>query len=80
MLDTTAKDPDVNPDGLITLEGRLHPNPPDSMVFSMRMSQRLLNHIKQKARELSYKEQKDITYQMLIAQAVEEKYPIPEEG
>ena len=75
-LDVTAPDMDVRSDGLIVQEGRSNALPADSIVFYMRMRQDLLNHIKQIARELSYKEQKDITYQMLICEAVEEKYPI----
>ena len=74
-LDTTGRDPNVQPDSLMTTEGQLHHSPADSIVFYMRMSDTLLKHIKQAARERSYKEQKDITYQMLICEAVAEKYP-----
>jgi len=72
-IDVNAKDED--PEN-VTIEARLHPNPPDSQVFYMRMSGTLLNHVKQVARERSYHEQQDITYQMLICEAVAEKYPV----
>ena len=53
-------------------ESKLHPV--DSIVFYMRMKKDLLDYVKQKARERSYMEQTDITYQMLINEAIEEKY------
>ncbi len=58
------------------LESRLHPSPADSIVFYMRLPKVLLDHVKQIARERSYKEVKDITYQMLIAEAIADKYPM----
>jgi len=74
-LDVTGKDPNVQPDSLMTTEAKLHPSPADSIVFYMRMSKDLLDTVKQAARERSYKEQQDITYQMLICEAVAKKYP-----
>ena len=79
VLDTEAKDPDVQSNSLLTQEARLHPSvPSDSIVFSMRMKKDLLDHVKQLARKKSYEEKRDISYQSLIAEAVEEKYPMQE--
>ena len=72
-LDVNAKDEDVNKDGII--EQRLKNHRANNMVFSMRMDQDLLNHIKQVARQESARLKIDVPYQMLIAEAVEEKYP-----
>ena len=72
-LDVNAPDPDNE----IT-EAKLHPSPADSIVFYMRLPKKLLDHVKQIARERSYKEKKDITYQMLIAEAITNKYPMEE--
>ena len=71
-LDVTAKDEEDK----IT-EAKLHPC--DSITFYMRAKKDLLDHIKQIARERSYNEQKDITYQMLINDALEKAYPMSEE-
>ena len=71
-LDVTAKDEENK----IT-EAKLHPS--DSITFYMRAKKDLLDHIKQIARERSYNEQKDITYQMLITDALEKVYPLPKE-
>jgi hypothetical protein len=80
MLDINKKDPDVQPDSLLTIEARLHPNiPANTMVFSMRMEEDLLNHVKQIAREMSYKSKKNISYQAVINDAVISKYPLPKE-
>jgi len=66
----------LNTDVNRTTEAKLHPAPSDSIVFYMRMKKDLLDRVKQIARERSYKEQLDITYQMLICEAVSEKYPL----
>ena len=73
MLDVNAKDEDVRSDGLI--ETRLKNYRRDDMVFSMRMNEELLHRIKQAARVESAKRKVDIPYQMLICEAVDEKYP-----
>ena len=77
ILDVTAKDSKVQSDSLMTTEAKLHPS--ESITFYMRMSKDLLDHVKQTARERSYNEQKDITYQMLIIEAVAKTYPLPRE-
>lgn len=77
MLDLNAKDPDVNENGII--EQRLKNYRINDIVFSMRMDQDLLEHIKQIAREQSAELKINIPYQMLISEAVVEKYPIGEE-
>jgi len=68
-LDVTAKDEEDK----IT-EAKLHPA--DCITFYMRVRKDLLDHIKQIARERSYNEQKDITHQMLIIDALEKIYPM----
>ncbi len=75
-LDITAKDEDVNANGII--ETRLKNYRKDTIVFSMRMEQDLLDHIKQVAREKSAELKADVPYQLLMIQAIEEKYPIGE--
>lgn len=73
-LDITAPDEDVNENGII--ETRLKNYRKDTIVFSMRMEQDLLDHIKQVAREKSAELKVDVPYQLLMIQAIEEKYPI----
>jgi cytidylate kinase len=69
-----------NDNSNIVLETRLNNyRGSNDMVFSMRMNGDLLDHIKQIAREKSVELKKDVPYQLLIIQAVEEKYPLPEE-
>jgi hypothetical protein len=73
ICDVTAQDEDVNEDGII--EKKLKDYRLNTVVFSMRMEQDLLTHIKQIAREKSAKLHIDVPYQMLISEAVIEKYP-----
>ena len=75
--DTTIKNDNVNENGIMELRLKSHRS--NNMVFSMRMDQDLLNHIKQIAREQSAKSRVNIPYQMLISEAVLEKYPMSEE-
>jgi len=75
-LDVTARDEDVNENGII--ETRLKNYRKDTIVFSMRMEQDLLDHIKQVAREESVRMKRDVPYQILIAEAVKDKYPMGE--
>ncbi len=84
ILDTSPDplivDTSIKPDLLMTIESRLHPNiPSDTIVFSMRMDKDLLDHIKQVAREISFKTKKNIGYQTIINEAVMEKYGIKKE-
>lgn len=76
ILDLNEKDLNVDSKGILDTE-RTSKKAFDSIVFSMRMNIDLLNHIKQIAREKSFKEKRDISYQSLISDAVEEKYPLP---
>jgi len=78
LLDVNAKDENVNNDGIIENRLKNHRGS-NTIVFSMRMDQDLLNHIKQIARKQSVKERIDVPYQMLISEAVLEKYPMPKE-
>lgn len=70
LLDLDAKDPDELRESLI--------HPPfssNTIVFSMRMEADLLKRVKQYARELSFKEERDISYQKIINDIVLEKFP-----
>ena len=83
IMDTTA-DPIMCDTGgsnaNIILETRLgNYRDANDMVFSMRMNGDLLKHIKQIAREKSAKLKADVPYQLLMIQAIEEKYPMPED-
>jgi len=51
----------------------------NNIVFSMRMNEDLLKHIKQIAREKSAELKVDIPYQLLMIQAIEEKYSLSKE-
>lgn len=51
----------------------------DSIVFSMRMGQRELDHFKQLAREKSAKDHVDVSYQQFITDAALKSYPMPKE-
>ena len=48
----------------------------DSIVFSMRMRQDILEHFKQLAREKSVSERRDVSYQGLITEAALKTYPM----
>ena len=80
MLDTNAPNDDVEQDG-VTLKGGSTSKQisSDAITCYMRISKDLLDHIKQIARERSYNEQKDITHQMLIIDALEKVYPMSKE-
>jgi len=83
IMDTTA-DPMICETGSgnadIILETRLgNYRSANDMVFSMRMNGDLLKHIKQIAREKSAGLKADVPYQLLMIQAIEEKYPLPKE-
>ena len=83
IMDTTP-DPMIcetgKGDDSIILETRLgNYREANTMVFSMRMNEDLLNHIKQVAREKSVELKANVPYQLLMIQAIEEKYPVPEE-
>ena len=75
VLDINSPNDDVEADG-VTLKNGGKSIGPNTMTFYMRMNVDLLDHIKQIARERSYNEQKDITYQMLIIDALEKAYPM----
>ena len=61
----------------IILETRLNNyRKTNTVVFSMRMNEDLLNRVKQRAREKSAELKADVPYQLLIIQAVEERYPV----
>jgi hypothetical protein len=69
-----------NSDANIILETRLNGYRQDNTrVFSMRMNEDLLTHIKQIARKKSVELKRDVPYQFLMIQAIEEKYPLSEE-
>ena len=50
---------------------------PDNSTVSVRMSNELIDHLKQKARELSAEQHKNISFSKLIREAAEKEYPIP---
>ena len=79
----TSPDPiicDTENNANILLETRLgNYREANDIVFSMRMNGDLLKHIKQIAREKSVELKRDVPYQFLMIQAIEEKYPIPKE-
>lgn len=75
VLDVNAMNEDVNENGII--EQRLENYRINDIVFSMRMDYDLLKHIRQIAREQSARLKVDVPYQLLISEAVKEKYPFP---
>ena len=80
----TAPDPMICDTGgsnaNIILETRLgNYRDANDMVFSMRMNGDLLKHIKQIAREKSVELKANVPYQLLMIQAIEEKYPMSKE-
>jgi hypothetical protein len=83
ILDTTAGEMMCETGGGqpdILLETRLGSHrKADTIVFSMRMGQRELDHFKQLAREKSATDHKDVSYQQFITEAALENHPIPEE-
>jgi len=77
VLDLHKRDDIYADTNSIIIETNLKEFRENTMVFAMRMNEDLLNHVKQKAREMSAKEKTDITYQMLISEAVANRYPLP---
>lgn len=81
LIIDTSPDPMIcdtgNSDAPVVLETRLGGyRRADSIVFSMRMRQDVLEHFKQLAREKSVSEHRDVSYQQLITEAALKSYPM----